>query len=61
MGVGETLIRERVLDLPAHIRGLRFVETIRFAAANRLLVEIDYRDRRGNRSIRAIEPYSLRR
>lgn len=61
IGAGETLIRERVLNLPAHIRGLRFVETIRFAAANRLLVEIDYRDRRGGRSIRAIEPYSLRR
>ena len=34
---------------------------IRFAAANRLLVEIDYRDKQGNRSTRAIEAYSLRR
>ena len=34
---------------------------IRFAAANRLLVNIDYRDKQGNRSTRAIEAYSLRR
>jgi hypothetical protein len=33
----------------------------RFAAANRLLVNIDYRDQKGNRSARAIEAYSLRR
>jgi hypothetical protein len=34
---------------------------IRFAAANRLLVEIDYGDKKGVRSKRAIEAYSLRR
>jgi len=42
-------------------RGQSFIETIRFAAANRLLVNIDYRDQKGNRFTRAIEAYSLRR
>jgi len=37
------------------------LEVIRFAAANRLCVELDYRDRVGTRSVRLIEPYSLRR
>ena len=37
------------------------LEIIRFAAANRLCVELDYRDERGRRSTRTIEPYSLRR
>jgi len=61
VGVGDALIRERVVDLPTGGRGQSFIETIRFAAANRLLVEIDYRDKQGNRSTRAIEAYSLRR
>ena len=55
------LIRERIIGLPAGSRGQSFIETIRFAAANRLLVEIDYRDKKGVRSTRAIEAYSLRR
>jgi hypothetical protein len=37
------------------------LEIVRFAAANRLCVELDYRDERGRRSTRTIEPYSLRR
>jgi predicted nucleotidyltransferase component of viral defense system len=37
------------------------LEMIRFAAANRLCVELDYEDEQGKRSTRAIEPYSLRR
>ncbi len=37
------------------------LEVIRFAAANRLCVELDYRDENGRRSTRTIEPYSLRR
>jgi predicted nucleotidyltransferase component of viral defense system len=37
------------------------LEIIRFAAANRLCVELDYRDQSGRRSTRTIEPYSLRR
>ena len=57
----ETLIRDRVIGLPAGSRGQRFIEMIRFAAANRLLIEIDYRDKQGNRSTRAIEAYSFRR
>lgn len=61
VGAGDTLIRERIVSLPAGGRGQSFVEMIRFAAANRLLVEIDYRDKQGSRSMRAIEAYSLRR
>ncbi len=61
IGAGDTLIRERIIGLPAGGRGQSFVEMIRFAAANRLLVEIDYRDKQGKRSTRAIEAYSLRR
>lgn len=37
------------------------LEVIRFAGANRLLVEIDYETERGERSARTIEPYALRR
>ena len=61
IGTGETLIRDRVVGLAAGSRGQNFVEMIRFAAANRLLVEIDYRDKQGKQSARVVEPYSLRR
>ncbi|MDE1987890.1 MAG: WYL domain-containing protein, partial [Alphaproteobacteria bacterium] len=61
IGAGATLIRERIIGLPVGSRGQNHIEMIRFAAANRLLVEIDYRDKQGNRSTRAIEAYSLRR
>ncbi len=61
MGASEEAIRERFIGLPSGSRGQSFIETIRFAAANRLLVNIDYRDQKGNRSTRAIEAYSLRR
>jgi predicted nucleotidyltransferase component of viral defense system len=37
------------------------LEVIRFAASNRLCVELDYMDEEGRRSVRIIEPYSLRR
>ena len=37
------------------------IETIRFAAANRLCVDLEYRDENGRRGSRIIEPYSLRR
>jgi len=37
------------------------LEIIRFAAANRLCVELDYRDQSGRSGTRTIEPYSLRR
>src|SRR5260370_33221923 len=39
-------------------RSTPFIETIRFAAANRVLVELDYVDKEGKRSTRAIEAYS---
>jgi len=42
-------------------RSTPFIEVIRFAASNHLLVDLDYRDDAGNRGTRAIEPYSLRR
>ena len=37
------------------------IEIIRFAAANRLCVALDYRNEQGQRDARIIEPYSLRR
>lgn len=37
------------------------LELIRFAAANRLCVDLNYRDKQGRISSRLIEPYSLRR
>ncbi|MEE8058200.1 MAG: nucleotidyl transferase AbiEii/AbiGii toxin family protein [Pseudomonadales bacterium] len=37
------------------------LEIIRFAAGNRLCVNLDYTDNSGHRSTRIIEPYSLRR
>jgi predicted nucleotidyltransferase component of viral defense system len=61
LGAADTIIRERIVNLPSGSRGQTFIEIIRFAAANRLLVEIDYRDKVGNHSTRAIEAYSLRR
>ena len=61
MGANDALIRDRIVGLPSGSRGQSFIETIRFAAANRLLVEIDYRDKQGKRSTRSIEAYSLRR
>ncbi len=36
------------------------LEVIRFAAGNRLCVELDYTDNAGHKSTRVIEPYSLR-
>jgi predicted nucleotidyltransferase component of viral defense system len=61
LGASDALIRDRIIDLPAGSGRQSFIEMIRFAAANRLLVEIDYRDKKGVRSTRAIEAYSLRR
>lgn len=61
MGAGETVLRERTLRLPVGARVQPHLEVIRFAAANRLCVELDYRDEQGRSSTRLIEPYSLRR
>lgn len=55
LGAGETILRERVLHLPVSPTIQAMIEIIRFAAANRLMVELDY-----DRSTRRIEPYSLR-
>ena len=57
--VGSALIRERIINLPTGNRGQIFIEKIRFAAANRLLTEIDYSDKQGKRSKCVIEAYSL--
>ena len=42
-------------------RSTSSIEAIRFAAANRLCVELDYVNEQGHRGQRVIEPYSLRR
>jgi predicted nucleotidyltransferase component of viral defense system len=52
---GETVLRGRGLRLPVSGSAQSFLEVVRFAAANRLLVELDYLN-----STRRIEPYSLR-
>lgn len=53
---GEVVLRERNLRLPLSGGAQSMIEVIRFAAGNRLLVELDYQG-----STRRIEPYSLRR
>ena len=58
-GSGETLLRERELRLPISTARQSYIEIVRFAAANHLLVEIDYRDEKGARSTRVVEAYSL--
>ena len=56
MAAGETLLRDRTLRLPVSGRAQSYLEIIRFAAANRLCVDLEYQG-----SVRRIEPYSLRR
>ncbi len=58
---GETVIRERPGRSLTIRQGSPYIEIIRFAASNRLCVELDYRDERGNFRTRVIEPYSLRK
>lgn len=53
---GETVLRERHLRLPISSSAQSSIEVLRFAAANRLLVELVYQG-----SAHRIEPYSLRR
>jgi predicted nucleotidyltransferase component of viral defense system len=60
-GATAEVVRERIVGFPAGSRGQTFIETIRFAAVNQLLVNLDYHDQQGKRSTRAIEAYSLRR
>ena len=61
LGASDIVIRERSVSLPVGSEGQSHVERIRFAAANQLIIELDYRDQTGRRSTRAIEAYSLRR
>ena len=56
VSVGETVLREQTFRLPISGAAQSFIEIIRFAAASRLCVELDYQG-----STRHIEPYSLRR
>ena len=60
IGQQDVVIRDRIIPLPTGTRGQTFIDLIRFAATNRLLVEIDYVDKQGMRSKRDIEAYSLR-
>ena len=53
---GETVIRTRSVRLPAANVAQSSLEVVRFAAANRLCVDLDYQGTK-----RRIEPYSLRR
>jgi predicted nucleotidyltransferase component of viral defense system len=55
LGSGERVIRERTIRMPVGGYGQSALEIIRFAAANRLCVDLDYQG-----STRRIEPYSLR-
>ncbi len=41
--------------------GASSLETIRFAASNRLCIQLDYRKEDGERTLPTIEPYSVRR
>jgi predicted nucleotidyltransferase component of viral defense system len=61
IGGDAAVIRDRMVTLPTGTKGQTFIDLIRFAATNRLLVEIDYVDKQGVRSTREIEAYSLRR
>ena len=61
-----TVSREGNIYRPAYgqlnlrARSGRSLEIIRFAAGNRLCVNLDYTENNGNRRTRVIEPYSLR-
>jgi predicted nucleotidyltransferase component of viral defense system len=61
LGIGSTPLRGPAGAIRIPGRSTPFIEVIRFAASNHLLVELDYRDQEGRRSTRPIEPYSLRR
>lgn len=58
---GESVLRAPAGALPLAAGLSAVIESIRFAGANRLLVELDYADEQGRRSTRTIESYSLRR
>ncbi len=56
MAAGETPLRERTLRLPVSRRAQSCLDSIRFAAANRLCVDVKYQG-----TLRRVEPYALRR
>jgi predicted nucleotidyltransferase component of viral defense system len=59
--IAGTVVRERILTTPGGFSGQSFIETIRFAAANRLRIDLQYRDLKGAVTTRTVEPYSFRR
>ena len=61
IGVGAPVLRGPAGGIRIPGRSTPFIEVIRFAASNHLLVELDYRDEDGRRGTREIEAYSLRR
>ncbi len=61
IGGTDVIIRDRIVGLSSGSRGQSLIDTIRFAAANRFLVHLEYVDKAGKRSTRPIEAYSLRR
>ena len=56
VSAGDVVLRQRDLRLPVTGQAQSMIEIIRFAAGNRLLVDLGYQG-----STRRIEPYSLRR
>lgn len=61
LAAGEQVLRAPTGAIRIPGRSTPAIEVIRFAGANRLCVDLDYVDDQGRRSIRTIEPYSLRR
>lgn len=59
--IAGTVVRERILTTPSGFSGQSFIVTIRFAAANRLRIDLQYRDLKAAVTTRTIEPYSFRR
>ena len=53
---GEAMVREPTSSLPLRHKKKSHLEVIRFSAANRLCVDLDYED-----AAQRVEPYSLRR
>ncbi len=61
LATGDEVIRAPLGGLGWIGRSSRALESIRFAATNHLVVELEYVDESGVRARRLIEPYSLRR
>jgi hypothetical protein len=61
LAAGDQVLRAPAGAIRIPGRSTPAIEVIRFAGSNRLCVDMDYVDENGRRSIRTIEPYSLRR